>query len=112
MGLYSGEGSQAANILNYVTIGISIVVLLAAIIYVLRKKKLKPGFAIGLYVINITCTLILNLIYIMLKSFVHYDTSGEGSLESTAYEFAGVVLSSTYVVCLCAYFAVIFMAML
>ena len=44
--------------------------------------RLKPGFAIGLYVINITCTLILNLIYIMLKSFVHYDTSGEGSLES------------------------------
>ena len=39
VGLYSGDGSQAANILNYVTIGISIVVLLAAIIYLQRKKK-------------------------------------------------------------------------
>ena len=39
VGLYSEDGSQAANILNYVTIGISIVVLLAAIIYLQRKKK-------------------------------------------------------------------------
>ena len=44
--------------------------------------RLKPGFANALYVVNIMSTLILNLIYIMLKSFVHYDTSGEGSLES------------------------------
>ena len=37
--LYSGEGSQAANILNYVTISISIIILLAAIIYIQRQKK-------------------------------------------------------------------------
>ena len=37
--LYSGEGSQAANILNYVNISISIVILLAAIIYIQRQKK-------------------------------------------------------------------------
>ena len=35
----SGDVSQAANILNYVTIGIAIPILLAAIIYLLKKKK-------------------------------------------------------------------------
>ena len=46
--------------------------------------RLKPGFVNASYVINILFTLILNLFYIMLKAFVHYDTSGEGSLEKVS----------------------------
>ena len=45
-------------------------------------RRLKPGFATALYVTNITITIVLNIIYIMLKSFIHHDTNGEGSLDS------------------------------